>query len=71
MKIMKKMLPIAAFLVVSGCTCNRVCAPAHSGNMTYGVPSNEDCIIDRTGYALGFRDRDKQPAWVMYHLTAS
>ena len=40
-------------------------------NLSVGVPGWQcDVILDRNGYALGFRDQWKQPVWVSYKLTA-
>ncbi len=39
-------------------------------NLTLGIPSNADAIIDREGYALGYVEYHEQPAWVIYKLTA-
>ena len=40
-------------------------------NLSVGVPGWDcDVILDRVGYALGFRDRWKQPVWVSYKLIA-
>ncbi len=39
-----------------------------SDNLDYGIlPA--DCIVDRTGYALGYSEEHEQPVWVMYRLT--
>lgn len=53
-----------AFFAVGCKTC--VDANAMPSNLDMGVPSHEDCQVDRLGYSLGFRDTDKQPAWVSY-----
>lgn len=39
-----------------------------SGNLDYGVPA-ADCVVDRTGYALGYSEEHEQAAWVMYRMT--
>ena len=38
-------------------------------NLTYGVPGKADTIINRPGYALGYIEYHKQPAWVIYIMT--
>ena len=40
-----------------------------SDNLDYGVPSECDILIEREGYALGYKNDWKQAAWVMYRLT--
>ena len=39
-------------------------------NLSYGVPSAADSIIEREGYALGYIEKHEQPAWVQYIMTA-
>ena len=38
-------------------------------NLSFGVPSRADTIIDRPGYALGYIEYHEQPAWVIYIMT--
>ena len=38
-------------------------------NLSFGIPSKADTIIDRPGYALGYIERHEQPAWVIYIMT--
>ena len=39
-----------------------------SDNLDYGTPA-ADCVVDRTGYALGYSEEHEQAAWVMYRMT--
>ena len=39
-----------------------------SDNLDYGMPA-ADCVVDRTGYALGYSEEHEQAAWVMYRMT--
>ena len=39
-----------------------------SDNLDYGTPA-ADCVVDRTGYALGYSEEHEQAVWVMYRLT--
>ena len=39
-------------------------------NLSLGLPSQADTIIDRLGYALGYIEYHEQAAWVIYKLTA-
>lgn len=39
-----------------------------SDNLDYGVPA-ADCVVDRTGYALGYSEEHEQASWVMYRMT--
>ena len=34
-----------------------------SDNLDYGTPA-ADCVVDRTGYALGYSEEHEQAAWV-------
>lgn len=38
-------------------------------NLVYGVPGACDTVIDREGYALGYKSAWKTARWVMYRLT--
>ena len=38
-------------------------------NLSFGIPSKADTIIDRPGYALGYIERHEQAAWVIYIMT--
>lgn len=40
-----------------------------SDNLSLGVPSKVDQVIDREGYALGYDYNWKIPRWVTYRLT--
>ena len=42
---------------------------AKSDNLDYGAPSKAEKLIDREGYALGYRQDWKIPRWVTYRLT--
>lgn len=42
-----------------------------SDNLDYGVPGGCDFVIEREGYALGYRRAWRQSAWVSYRLTAA
>jgi len=39
-------------------------------NLLMGRPSSSDEVIERQGYALGYREGHEQAAWVSYQLTA-
>lgn len=39
-------------------------------NLVYGIPGPSDKVIDRRGYALGYRAAWKTARWVTYRLTA-
>ena len=43
-------------------------APARD-NLVYGVPGPCDKVVDREGYALGYKAAWKTARWVMYRLT--
>jgi len=44
------------------------CHVLASDNLDYGVPA-ADCVVDRTGFALGYSEGHEQAAWVMYRMT--
>lgn len=39
-------------------------------NLLLGQPSSTDAVIERQGYALGYREAHEQAAWVCYQLSA-
>ena len=43
------------------------CFVRASDNLDYGMPA-ADCVVDRTGYALGYSEEHEQAAWVMYRM---
>lgn len=60
---------LSAALAAMAALCSQLsCA---YDNLDYGIPGACDQIVDRIGYALGFVDEWKQPAWVSYRLTAA
>lgn len=40
-----------------------------SDNLAYGIPGKTDQVVDREGYALGYKAAWKTARWVMYRLT--
>ena len=44
------------------------CLVRASDNLAYGTPA-ADCVVDRTGYALGYSEEHEQARWVMYRMT--
>ena len=44
------------------------CLVRASDNLDYGTPA-ADCVVDRTGYALGYSEEHEQARWVMYRMT--
>ena len=38
-------------------------------NLAYGIPGKTDQVVDREGYALGYKAAWKTARWVMYRLT--
>ena len=45
------------------------CTGFASDNLEYGVLGGADRVIDREGYALGYKAAWKTARWVMYRLT--
>ncbi len=45
-------------------------AQADWNNLLLGRPSTQDELVERQGYALGYRESAEQAAWVCYELTA-
>ena len=45
------------------------CTGFASDNLEYGVPGGVDRVVDREGYALGYKAAWKTARWVMYRLT--
>ncbi|MBI5830367.1 MAG: DNA/RNA non-specific endonuclease, partial [Chloroflexi bacterium] len=39
-------------------------------NLAMGIPASGDQVVERTGFALGYRETHEQAAWVSYCLTA-
>lgn len=46
-----------------------LCVVADVDNLVYGVPGSCDKVVDREGYALGYKAAWKTARWVMYRLT--
>ena len=55
--------------VVFSCFCWAIEQTPQYDNLSFGVPSKADTIIDRPGYALGYIEYHEQPAWVIYIMT--
>ena len=47
-----------------------VVAALGADNLVYGVPGKADQVIDREGYALGYKAAWKTARWITYRLTA-
>ena len=58
------------FSLIFAVSCRTSVGVSGYDNLTLGVPSPADTIIEREGYALGYSEKHEQPAWVQYVLTA-
>ncbi|MFA7332198.1 MAG: DNA/RNA non-specific endonuclease [Candidatus Delongbacteria bacterium] len=45
------------------------CRVQPADHLRQGLPSREDVLLEYKGFALGYRERDEQAAWVSYCLT--
>ena len=45
------------------------CTVSALDNLAYGIPGKTDQVVDREGYALGYKAAWKTARWVMYRLT--
>ncbi len=50
-------------------SCRTLCQNPQYDNLSFGIPSKADTIIDRPGYALGYSEYHEQAAWVIYIMT--
>ncbi len=62
---------ILALYFIFSCFCWAGEQKPQYDNLSFGIPSKADTIIDRPGYALGYIERHEQAAWVIYVMTAA
>lgn len=58
------MKPLLLALLFAKAACAFV-----TDNLDYGLPGGADQVVERAGYALGYVNAWRQPAWVSYRLT--
>ena len=67
--ILVRALFFLVFVLLSRGSCPA--GQLRADNLAMGIPASGDQVVERTGFALGYREAHEQAAWVSYCLTSA